>query len=165
MAVLEQVARFTDGPQQTDAFGLMPWQRRKVFSGAAKILTAADSGALCLWTTAAGYLFTLPAITVENIGMWFDFNVHTTITSVGAKVITSSGDFLVGSFIQSPDSTTLLAAHAANGTTHVSWNGDGTTTGGYSGDFFRVTSINGTQWLIFGLGLATGTEATPFATS
>ena len=55
----------------------------------------------------------LPAITAENLGMWFDFLVTTTITSVGAKVITAASDYIFGSFIQSPDSTTLLAAHAA----------------------------------------------------
>ena len=153
-----------DGNQKLDMLGspFGPPGTRKVFSGLAKVLTADDNGALCLWTTAAGYLYTLPA---AQLGLWFDFLVHTTITSVGAKVICATGDFLVGSFIQSPDSTTLLAAHAADGSTHVSWNGNGTTTGGYAGDFFRVTAISSTQWVIQGLGLATGTEATPFAAS
>lgn len=136
---------------------------RKVYT-AARTLTQRDNGALCVFNTAAGYTFTLPKCAK---GLFFDFVVQTTITSSAAKVITKNitTEFLVGSFIQSPDGTTLLAAHAANGTDIVSWNGNGSTTGGYSGDFFRVTGLSATQWLIQGLGLATGSEATPFATS
>jgi len=136
--------------------------KRVVKQGAAATLTANESGALCLFTTAAGYTFTLPP---AEVGLTYDFVVHTTITSVGAKVICSSGDFLVGNFIQSTDGTYTSTSHAANGTTIVSWVGNGTTTGGYIGDWFRVTAISDTQWHIFGMGRATGAEATPFATS
>lgn len=46
------------------------------------------------------------------------------------------------------------------------WSADGTTKGGYAGHSFRLTAISATQWVIQnGLGLATGTEATAFATS
>lgn len=135
---------------------------RKIYNEGAATIAAEDIGALCVWNTAAGYTFTLPPAVK---GLWYEFYVQTTITSVGAKVICASGDFIVGSFLQSPDSTDAVAAHAANGTTHVSWNGNGTTTGGYAGDGFTLTAISGSQWLIRGLGLATGSEATPFATS
>jgi len=165
MPAQEQIVIMQEGSRQLTPAGVGFFQQRKVFSGAAKILGAGDSGALCVWSTAAGYLYTLPAITADTVGIYFDFYVAIDITSVGAKVITATGDFIYGSFIQSPDSTTLLAAWNANGTTIVSWNGNGTTTGGYAGDFFRLTAWDATRWLIQGLGLATGTEATPFATS
>lgn len=129
---------------------------------AATTLTAEDSGAMCLFTTAAGYTFTLPP---AEIGLQFTFAVHTTITSSAAKVICATGDFLVGNFIQSTDSTYTSASHAANGTDIVSWNGNGSTTGGLIGDWFTVTAISSTQWHIYGMGRATGSEATPFATS
>ncbi len=161
----EQVLEFKSGADIVAVNGVQLYQKRKVFSGAARILGVADSGALCVWSTAAGYLYTLPAITADDVGVFFDFYVGIDITSVGAKVITATGDFIYGSFIQSPDSTTLLAAFNANGTTIVSWNGNGSTTGGYAGDFFRLTAWDATRWLIQGLGLATGTEASPFATS
>lgn len=138
---------------------------RRPVKQAATTLSRDDSGALCLWTTAAGYLYTLPPIDAVDVGTWFEFAVHTTITSSAAKVITSSGDFLVGNFIQSTDGTYTSASRAADGTTIVAWSGNGSTTGGLIGDWFKVTAINSTQWHIFGMGMATGSEATPFATS
>jgi hypothetical protein len=135
--------------------------KRKVYS-AATTLTRNDSGALCLWDTAAGFTFTLPE---AEEGLHFEFVVHTTITSVAAKVICASGDFLVGNFIQSTDSTYTSASHAADGSTIVAWSGNGSTTGGLIGDWLRLTAISATQWHVYGMGRATGSEATPFATS
>lgn len=150
-------------PQFAGAERLNPYMPLRPVKNAATTLTEADNGALCVWSTAAGYLYTLPA---PVVGLWFDFVVTTTITSVGAKVLTDAATtFLVGSFLQFPDAAAQGAYFAANGTTHRSWNGNGTTTGGYAGDKFRVTCISATQWVIEGTGLATGTEATPFATS
>lgn len=150
------------GNEKTDLNGSPLYGTRKVYSGAAATLSAEDSGALCLFSTAAGYTYTLPA---AQPGLWFDFAVHTTITSVAAKVICASGDFIVGVFTQGTDGTFTQAQHAANGTTHVAWSGNGSTTGGLVGDRFRLTAISTTQWFIEGYGTATGTEATPFATS
>lgn len=129
---------------------------------AAATLTAADSGALCIFNSAAGDIYTLPA---AQKGLWFEFQVVVTITSNAAKVICASGDFLLGHFIQSTDGTYTSAAHAANGSTIVAWSGNGSTTGGLVGDWFRVTAISDTQWAFYGMGRATGSEATPFATS
>jgi hypothetical protein len=134
---------------------------RKVYN-AVTILTAADSGAMCIWGAAAGYTYTLPAAAA---GLYFDFLVGITITSSAAKVVTASGDFLLGNFIQSTDGTYTSASHAADGSTITSWNGNGTTTGGLVGDWLRVVAISGTQWYVHGMGRATGSEATPFATS
>jgi hypothetical protein len=176
---VSQGIRFTGGANDNPTVEMdgktyvVPLANPKAFEGsnvvngrqvidAAATLTADDCGALCLFNLAAGFTYTLPA---AQKGLWFDFLVTVTVTSVAAKVICASGDFILGGFIQSPDGTDDLAVHAANGTTHVSWNGNGTTTGGYQGDFFRLTAISGTQWVIQGLGLATGSEDTPFATS
>jgi hypothetical protein len=139
-----------------------PAPARLVYTGA-RVLTAESNGALCVWNTAAGYTYTLPAAAT---GLYFDFVVATTITSVGAKVVTASGDFIIGSILQIPDTAAQIVARAADGSTHTSWNGNGTTTGGYAGDSFRLTAISASQWVIHnGIGLATGSEATPFATS
>lgn len=129
---------------------------------AAQVLTSEHNGALCVFAAAAGYTFTLPA---AQLGLWFDFVVEVTITSVGARTECASGDFLLGNFIQSTDGTYTSANHAANGTTHLAISMNGTTTGGLAGDWYRVHAISGTQWEIYGMGRATGTEATPFATS
>jgi hypothetical protein len=139
-----------------------PMAKRPVKNGAAT-LTKADSGAVCYFSTAAGYLYTLPT---AEVGLHFRFVVLTTITSVGAKVITASAsEFLFGGFEQSTDGTYTTAIHAANGTDIRSWTGNGTTTGGLAQDWFEVVAISATQWAIHGHGRATGNEATPFATS
>lgn len=130
---------------------------------AVTVLTAADSGKTCVWSTAAGYLYTLPTAVA---GLRFKFVVAVNITSVGAKVLTfNASQFILGSFLQIPDTAAQVVAQNANGTTIRSWNGNGSTTGGYAGDFFHLEAISTTQWVINGVGLATGTEATPFAAS
>ena len=99
---------------------------------AAATLTAADSGKVCFFTTAAGYTYTLPTAAA---GLRFRFVCLVDITSVAAKVITaSSSEFLLGSFIQSTDGTYTSAARAADGSTIRAWSGDGTATGGLAGD-------------------------------
>ena len=137
--------------------------KRKVFAGAAKVLTAEDAGAICRFSTAAGYLYTLPA---PQPGLFFEFHVDVTITSVGAKILTNAADvFLGGWFRQSTDSTYTMATHAANGTDIRSWNGNGSTTGGILGDVIYVVYEASNIWRVWGWGSATGAEASPFATS
>ena len=149
---------FVDGPITYDP---IVSRRRRLFTAVAT-LTADDTGALCLFSTAAGYTYTLP--TCER-GLHFTFIVQTTITSVGAKIMCASGDFLVGTILQGTDGTFTQAAVTANGTTHVSWNGNGSTTGGIIGDYVEVVGLGNNQWVVYGQNTATGTEATPFATS
>lgn len=135
----------------------------RVTKTAVATLTAGDSGALCVFNSAAGDIYTLP---VPTAGLWFDFVVTVTATSNNQKVITSQAtEFLLGTFVQSTDGTYTSALQSANGTTIRSWVGNGSTTGGIKGDWFRVTAISATQWVIWGMGSATGAEATPFATS
>ena len=130
---------------------------------AAATLTAADSGKTCFFTTAAGYTYTLPT---PVAGMRFKFVITTTITSVAAKVITDSASvFLTGVYTQSTDGTYTTAQHVANGSTIRAISMNGTTTGGYAGDWWEVVATSATNWMIWGFGRATGSEATPFATS
>lgn len=150
------------GQQYIGPDRLQPTTARRVYTSATT-LTAADSGALCVWNAAAGFTFTLPT---AYAGLWFDFVVGVTATSSAHKVITASAsEFIVGAFLQVPDGAAQIVARAADGSTIRAWSANGTTTGGYQGDSFRLTAISATQWVISGIGLATGTEATPFATS
>lgn len=143
--------------------GANRWEQREIVRGAAATLDASQSGALCEFSTAAGYTYTLPAC---KKGLWFDFLVTINITSSAAKVITNSAsEFILGAFLQIPDGAAQIVAQAANGTTIRAWSGNGSTTGGLAGDWFRLTAISDTVWAIQGIGLATGSEATPFATS
>lgn len=129
---------------------------------AAATLTAADSGAVCVFNNATGFTYTLPA---AEAGLRFTFVVQTTVTSGVARVACASGDFLLGTILQIIDTSFAPTARDANGTTHLAWEGDGSTTGGIKGDFFHVQAINASQWQIWGINTATGSEATPFKTS
>jgi hypothetical protein len=132
--------------------------------GATRPLLAEESGALCLFDRAAGNVFTLPA-PVE--GMQFEFSTTVLVTSNAAKVITNSASvFLIGSLMGG----SLTVADSgdvfqADGSTHVAVSMNGSTTGGLVGGSMKFTAISSTQWLVEGDFVASGTVATPFATS
>ena len=124
--------------------------------GATRTLAPEESGALCLFDSAAGVVYTLPTASAQTVGMTFEFLVKTTITSNAAKIITAdTATFLVGAVVSANSGATTTTAYPANGTT----------TGGTIGDRYKVTCISATQWAIDGQVVATGTTATPFATS
>ncbi len=134
--------------------------------GATRTLTPEESGALCLFDSASGVVYTLPPTSAATIGCTYEFLVKTTITSNAAKIITAdSSTFLVGAVVSANSGATTATAYPANGTTIRALSSNGTTTGGTIGDRYRVTCISATQWAIDGQVVATGTTATPFATS
>lgn len=139
-------------------------QHRQVIDGvgATRTLAAEESGALCLFDAAAGVVYTLPA---PVVGMQFEFLTKTTITSNSAKVITDAATtFLVGAAVLANNAATTAEAFSANGTTHRSVNGNGTTTGGIIGDRIRCTAISSTLWAVDAVMVQSGVVATPFAT-
>lgn len=131
--------------------------------GATRILTAADSGGIFLFDSAAGVVYTLPAPTV---GTMFKFFSTVTITSNSAKIITNSASvFLLGEVFTYTTATASGAGFAFNGSTHVACTMNGTTSGGIIGTMVEVTAFSSTQWLINGLIVGSGTIITPAATS
>lgn len=140
-------------------------QHRQIIGDAVatRTLLQKESGALCLFDRAAGVVYTLPA---PVIGMQFDFCSTVTITSNAAKIITNSASvFILGDVQMVIDAAATVLAAAGNGSTHVSISMNGTTTGGVIGTRLRLTAISSTQWVIDGKVSASGTLATPFATS
>jgi hypothetical protein len=135
---------------------------KRHFQSGAGSLAESKSGMLCMWNAAAGFTYTLPA---AASGLWFEFIVGTTCTSSVHRLACTSGDFLIGTILQSTDGTYVQAPQTANGSTHLAWEGNGTTTGGIIGDHFWVFARDSTLWEIYGINSATGTEATPFKTS
>ena len=139
---------------------------REIISAATAVaLTAAQSGALCLFSQAAATTFTLPT-PVE--GMEFEF--LTTILATGAhKVITktTASEFLLGAVTSGDLSGPNTDVFQANGTSHVALTqrASDTTTGGLVGSSFRLTAISATQWVVKGSIVGTATVADPFATS
>ena len=134
-----------------------------IASAATRTLTPDESGSLVLFDQAAGMTFNLPA---PQVGLWYEFAVKVTITSNSAKVLTDAAtSFLVGGIGLQNSGATTGQFFAANGTSHRSVNGNGSTTGGIIGDRYRVTCISSTLWQVDGIMNQTGTAATPFATS
>ena len=131
-------------------------------SGATVSLTAAQSGNRILFDRAAGIVFTLP---IPQVGIFYDFFIKTTITSNSAKVITDAGSTFIAGFISSGVDNTANKQWIGNGTTHVAITQNGSTTGGIIGGSFRLTCVSATLWIASGTLVASGTPATPFATS
>jgi len=163
MAISADLERVSyGGPSGCIATG----QHRQVIQsvGATRTLLAEESGALCLFDRAAGNVYTLPA-PVE--GMQFEFSSTVLVTSNAYKVITNSASvFLVGSL--TGGSLTVADAgdvFQGDGTTHVAVTMNGSTTGGLVGGSMKFTAISSTKWLVEGDFVASGTVATPFATS
>lgn len=147
-------------------------KKRQILTGA-QTLTVSQSGALCLFNSATGYTFTLPAITTEDIGTWFEFVVTVTNTATACKIITDAATtFLKGEVLTYVDATTPSSTagpkgFAFNGSTHVActMGGADTTTGGVAGTRVLVQAVSTTLWMIHGQIAAAGTIATPAATS
>jgi hypothetical protein len=144
---------------------------QKIIGGevATRQLLASESGSLCLFDVAAGVVYTLPEIArTEQIGMYFDFATIVTVTSNSAKVITkeTTTEFILGTIFGYTTDVTEIDGFEFNGSTHVAIASNGSTTGGVIGDYYRLTAISLTQWLITGhVFCGTATPATPAATS
>lgn len=147
-------------------------RKRQVLTGA-QTLTVGQSGALCLWNAAAGYTFTLPAITNDDIGTIFDFLVTVTNTSVACKVITDAATtYIKGEVHTFVDATTPAAGpgpkgFSFNGTSHIAFlaGGTDTTAGGVCGTRIKLEAISTTVWMITGNVVAAGTIVTPASTT
>lgn len=124
--------------------------------------TALQSGATLVFNRAAGTTVTLPT---PVIGTSYTFVVGTVATSNAQKIITSAGTiFLLGGLYF--DKSLTITRYDGNGSTHISVNLNGTTTGGATiGDTFTITCVSATEWSVSGTVTASGTLATPFATS
>lgn len=136
--------------------------KRTIVSGSASTvtLTAAQSSSVCLFDSAAGIVYTLPA---PVVGLTFDFITTVSITSNAAEVDTSSGSvFILGNVINEKTDGTVLACFA-NGTSTVKIASNGTTTGGLKGGRYNLTCVSATVWVISGIVEGSGTIATPFA--
>jgi hypothetical protein len=135
----------------------------KLVGTSAATLTAADSGSVIMFNNATGYAVTLPA---AQAGLNFRVTVNTTVSSGNARLACASGDFFRGTLFQGTDTTYLPAARVANGTTHLAWEGNGSTTSGIAGDWFDIVAVDDTIWQVTGgLCAASGAEATFWKTS
>jgi len=158
---LEQIGY--KGPEGSIQYGI----HRQVISGlaggtTARQLLASEAGALCLFDNAAGQIYTLPA---PVVGMEFHFLVTVDVTSNAYSLDTDAATtFLMGGIIMGDVTVATSGDYfEADGTSTVSCDAEGSTTGGLLGGEYRVICISSTQWGISGVMHGAGTLATPFA--
>lgn len=132
-------------------------------AGTATTLTTAQSGALCLFNTAAGQAYTLPAISSDDVGMEFEFCALVTGTGT-YSVTTDAATTFIGGALDS--SSTAVAeggdTFVANPASTTNFTADSDVTGRLVGTRFTVTAISTTVWRISGTMMGVGTLATPF---
>ena len=133
--------------------------------GGATTLTAANSGATCIFDTAAASTFTLPE---PELGMKFTF--ISTITATGDhEIIAATNDygFLGGCLIMNTtaDQTNAFSAATDGNNDYITMNG--TTTGGIAGSMVHVVAVTSTDgakaWAVHGTLIGSGNTTTPFA--
>ena len=140
----------------------------KLNGGATVTLTAADSGATCVFDTAGASKFVLPA---PELGMYFTF--ISAITATADHVVQAATDdhgFLGGMIYTQLTST--AADQCDSFSTATDGNNDfitlnGSTTGGVAGSIIHCAAILGTSaaktWAVTGQIAAVGSStATPF---
>jgi len=142
-------------------------RRPVIEDGAAVVLGAVDSGALCIFDKIDGALFTLPT---PAIGLWYEFIVVASVTSNSMKVITNTGTvFIKGSVDMVDTDTTFTHTNQdADGTGHVAVtmaSASTNSTGGIKGTRFTLVCRDSTHWTIHGQINHAGTVATPFTNS
>ena len=128
--------------------------------GIAKVLSADDSGAYCLFDTAGASSFILPA---PAAGIEFTF--VNTITCTADHVIrtnTLDTDGFLGGVVSCSGgaSADSFAADASGSNDHITLNGS--TTGGIAGTRIHVVAIDNENWAVDGQVLTTGTSSTCF---
>ena len=140
--------------------------------GTTRVLTSATSGSINLFDSAsAGILYTLPA---PVVGLQYTF-VSTVLQTGGAiKIITDAGTTLLTGAIQmysgekvTPSSTLgPFQFNSPAASSFISFNMNGTTTGGGIGTTVNFLCVSATAWLVTGAVVSpSGSLATPFANS
>jgi hypothetical protein len=130
-------------------------------SGATVTLTEDESGKTIFLDRAAGIVFTLPA---PVIGYKYKFIATVAVTSNAYSIDTDAAStFLVGAVITGIGDAATTETSAANGSTHVSLDMNGTTKGGLIGSWVEVECISTTQWMVTGNLIGSGALATVFA--
>jgi hypothetical protein len=132
-------------------------------TGSTSSPTQAQSGTTFTLNRAAGCTVTLPTPVVGTNYSWI---VSTSVTSNSYKIITSAGSV----YMQGVDNASYATAGAGamfqgNGTSHISFNCNGTTTGGLIGTTITAYCLTSTLWHVVAQNFGSGTLATSFGTS
>ncbi len=146
------------------------WGSRKVLASSGNTtLTAAMSGAVMLFDSAAGITYTLPA---PAVGLSFDFRWTVTQTSSNHIVVTDAGTTFIGGGVTTfsgadvtPSATLGPKFFPANGTTHIKFTSNATTSGTAIGSWLNFVCYDSTHWTATGVvDSPSGTIVTPWST-
>ncbi len=145
---------------------VQPGQHVEIINGGTSTtLTAAQSGAMCNFDTAAGTQFILPT---PVVGMYFDFRFGAARTSNEHKLVTGTvaTEFLKGTISGFTTDVTEVDTFVGNGTSHVSISMNGGATGGDAGGWIHVVASSTTVWQVTGdLFCGTTAPTDPFDTT
>lgn len=132
---------------------------------AAKTLLKSDMNRIYVLNNAAAFAVNLPAISNADAGLWAEFWIQTTVTSVGSTIVAQTGDLLEGFLFLSKatDYVVNMAYFAADESNDLTITQNGTTTGGLIGSKVRVQANNNGYWTVSGIVLGSSTLATPFS--
>ena len=90
--------------------------------------------------------------------------IGTTVTSSATTIkVANASDIMIGTSITNADDTASTAKIWKTGSTDDTISLDGTTTGGVKGDYIEIEDSAVNTWRVSIIGVATGTEATPFS--
>lgn len=162
------VATFTAAPVFTAA-PTGPKTTSILASSGNTTITAATSGSTRLFDSSAGITYTLPA---PVVGLTYTFLWTVAQASSNHIIITDAGTtFLLGGVVTfsgenvTPSATLGPKAFAADGSTHIKYTSNATTTGSGLGTWLVFTCVTATKWLVHGIvNSPSGTIATPFST-
>lgn len=121
----------------------------------------ANAGRVTKLDAAAGLTVTLPAAT--GSGDVYGFFVGTTVTSNNIVIqVANATDTMSGrAYVISDNSAAVLGYNTASDSDTITFNG--TTKGGYAGDFVQIQDVAPGKFHVLVMSTATGTEATPFS--
>jgi len=131
-------------------------------TGATLTITSdGQAGRTVVINAAAGCAITLPNAT--GTGSVYRFVIGTTITSNSTTIkVNNATDVMTGrAFVISDNSAAVLGYATASTDDTITLNG--TTLGGYAGDFIEVIDAIAGSYAVRVFTKATGTEATPFS--
>lgn len=144
------------------------WPRVRVtnFTAAATLNEAIHEDKVLTVNSAAGIALTLPASTGQ--GARYRFFIGTTVTSSATTIkVANASDFMFGNAYHAAATGTANAWSTSNTGTAATESDtislNGTTTGGFKGDFIEIVDVTLNAWRVTILGRASGTVATPFS--
>lgn len=147
------------------AFAGVGIQSSSSLGGTPVTLTQANCGQAFALDAATGVVYILPA-TFPPVGCTYDFYITTSVTSNADEIETGSAShFFQGTPIYVVAAGGNAATFYCNGTSHIAFKTNGTTTGGLQGSHIKVTVISSTVAIVDGTNSGSGTLATACSTT